>query len=680
MAQWKNHLTKIWLAAITVISVISGILFIFLNVKDGKLALIKLSSKLDLVLLLLFIVINAGIWLGFFLLRRSARLKSWFAEEFIQQKGIFVLFLFLSETLLAAAIFFVWAGLTGHPERLLRILPVLVWTFLVSLVSLIVLIYLSILKRKTLFEKFKIKIFDLLIVATTIFYAIIISNLYQTNLSTCIIALVFKDTNAALRYAPLLEKISFGLIAIICINVIALVAYLMHWIKIWQERADVLVANDQLKEDNRDQKTKFRNNKISGIRNKFEELNQSIDKIPQVITKVFSQRKWQVLFWCGFGVLTILGLTIRYLSLPNLNRDLLHFLFKWYDSIIVNGGFAALKETSFSNYPPSYLFLLAITTYFPWIPKIIAIKMISIIFDYLLAFAVYKIVRHYTSSWVGWIAFLLVSLTPVVWVNSAFWGQCDSIYTSFLLFTIYFLIKKKPILGLIFFSIALSFKLQSIFLFPFLVALFISERYEWKYLFVIPMMYYVLALPFIIAGQSFITLLGIYVHQMGMVSYLSMNSPNLFGYFNYNPNTQFGVIGYILLLIFFISIIYIAIKKPGIYKDKMIIVLAFTSLLITPFLMPKMVERYFYPAAVASLLLLFVTPRIWIVPLLTNLITWFSFFPFIFEMQIIVLPIPWLSFFMFITVVIWLFFFFKLTWGENINPYELTSKGQVLEN
>lgn len=375
-----------------------------------------------------------------------------------------------------------------------------------------------------------------------------------------------------------------------------------------------------------------------------------------------------------------MGLMIRYLSLPNLNNDLLHFLFKWYDAILLKGGFAALKDTSFSNYSPSYLFLLAITTYFPWIPKIIAIKLISIIFDYLCAFAAYKIVKHYTSSWLGWSAFILVLSTPVVWGNSAFWGQCDSIYMSFLLFSIHFLIKKKPITGLIFFSIALSFKLQSVFLFPFLVALFISEKYEWKYLFVIPMMYFILSLPFIIAGQSFSSLLGIYVNQMGIVQYLSMNAPNLFGYFNYNPNTQFGSIGYVLLLVYIFFLIYLAIKKPGIYKGKMIIVLAITSLLLTPFLLPKMVERYFYPAAVASILLLFVTPRIWIVPLLLNLITYFSYFPFIFYDQFTVISIPWLSFFMLITVVIWLVFFTKLTRGKIMNRSELTSKGQFLEN
>lgn len=303
MTQWRNHITKIWLSGLTVISVVSGVLFIFLNMKVGKPALIDSASKLDLYLLLIFAGINIGFWVGFLLFRRSASLKKWFTQVFIQQKGILVLMVFVCEIFLASATALVWSGMAGHSGTLLKILPALIWVILGTLISLIIVFYFSILNKRTLFEKFQIKIVDMLVVASVVLYSIVFGNLFKKSLSANLIAILIKDANAALKYSAIFEKVSFGLIVIIFINLIILVIWFMRWVKYWQEKAEGRIEKQKEKKENRNQGIKIAGNKISGIWRKLEEINQFIDKLPQAVTKIFSQKNGRFCFGVGLGFL-----------------------------------------------------------------------------------------------------------------------------------------------------------------------------------------------------------------------------------------------------------------------------------------------------------------------------------------------------------------------------------------
>ena len=96
-----------------------------------------------------------------------------------------------------------------------------------------------------------------------------------------------------------------------------------------------------------------------------------------------------------FGFLLLLflsGIVLRGLFLPAKSGDMIWFLIPWYDFLKVNGfqGFG----TKFSNYTPPYLYLLWLATLTStYVPKIIAIKMISIFADMVNAFWIYRLAR-----------------------------------------------------------------------------------------------------------------------------------------------------------------------------------------------------------------------------------------------------------------------------------------------
>ena len=127
--------------------------------------------------------------------------------------------------------------------------------------------------------------------------------------------------------------------------------------------------------------------------------------------------------------------------------------------------------TAISNYSTSYMYLMCLveTVTDDWLT---GLKMVSFVFDYAASVAVFLIVFHMTKSTrksiVG-MAFLLLS--PTVIIDSAIWCQCDIIYSCFILYALYFILKKNSRMCMIMLGIAFSFKLQTVFVLPLIVIL-----------------------------------------------------------------------------------------------------------------------------------------------------------------------------------------------------------------
>jgi Gpi18-like mannosyltransferase len=351
--------------------------------------------------------------------------------------------------------------------------------------------------------------------------------------------------------------------------------------------------------------------------------------VPNRMEKYLSSKSGRVIFPIALALLFGLAVWVRWQGLNTTNSDLKDFFFPWYDTIVQRGGFAALRDTSFSNYSPPYLYLITITTYLPVIPKIIAIKSFPLLFDILCAFATYKIARIFQGKPVAWIAFFAALLAPSVWVNSAWWGQCDSIFTAFLLLSILFLLKENPLWAMVFFSIAFSFKIQAIFLSPFILLMFITRRILWKWLFVPVGVYALMMLPALIAGQPVISLLTVYLRQSESYSLLTKNAPSLFAFFPDNGLSMLGLIGLILAGVGTMVYLWLGWRQRTHLTQKRMIELAMISLLVLPFLLPRMHERYFYPAALFAIPLVFAHPRLLVVPFVLQLTTLLSYMPFL---------------------------------------------------
>ncbi|WKZ40616.1 MAG: glycosyltransferase family 39 protein [Anaerolineales bacterium] len=329
------------------------------------------------------------------------------------------------------------------------------------------------------------------------------------------------------------------------------------------------------------------------------------------------------------AILILAGLTARYAGLGFVSIDMEGFLLPWYDEILA-GGFSSLGE-SFSNYTPPYLYLLWIATKTSaFLPKIIAIKSISILFDLLNAFFVYKIISlKYPKGWTAPLGAAIFLTLPTVILNSSFWGQADSIYTGFLLASLYFLLKDRPLPAIVFFGISLSFKAQAVFFSPLLLLLLIRKRIPFLYFVLVPVTYIFLMIPTMLAGRPPMELLTIYFNQAGQYNYLAVNVSNLYVFI---PNEYYsqGVILGILIAGVIISLwVAVYAKRIRIFTPEIILFSAFVSVALVPFLLPKMHDRYFYPADVLSLLAIFYFPRLWFLALGYQIISAMAYYVFL---------------------------------------------------
>lgn len=342
----------------------------------------------------------------------------------------------------------------------------------------------------------------------------------------------------------------------------------------------------------------------------------------------------------AIGVVLAVGLRISLIDFKTL--DFFASLKPWYNTI-KSQGFSAFA-TDFSTYNPPYLYLLYIIARFlPDTPTVIAVKIPSLVADFITAYFVYRIVRvkYSSSDLIPILAAMAVLFAPTVVLNSAFWGQADSLFTVGLVACLFFLLTEKHGWAMSAFGIALAFKLQAIFLAPLLLALLLRGVIRWKYSLIIPAILILALVPSWIAGRPIPGLLNIYLYQASQFELLTMNAPSLYAWlpaskevFNlfYVPGVIAGAItAYLLFLIVY--------KSPNKLTQSSLVELALLSMLVIPFFLPKMHERYFYPADVISIAFAFYFPRLYFIPILVGGASFFAYQPYLFDVKQVPMPI-----------------------------------------
>ncbi len=322
---------------------------------------------------------------------------------------------------------------------------------------------------------------------------------------------------------------------------------------------------------------------------------------------------------------TVIGLYIRYGLRDLESPDYQSFYSYWYEVIKENGGFKGLGS-QVGDYNMLYQFFVAIMTYLP-IKALYAYKIQSCIFDFALAILAALMVRHLTTAekrLSSLAAYTLVVLSPIVFLNSAGWAQCDVIYTFFVVASLYALMKDKPALTFILYGVALSLKLQAILFLPFLLFIWFARKsftamhFGW-----IPLTMVISAIPCLIrGGRNIRELYWVYTGQVGEYPVVHMNYPSFWAILNEEQYTQsweafkpmtMGITVAVLGLIMVLLLTY----KVKLHNKNMLYI-AFLLTYATVLFLPSMHERYGYIYEILAIIILIVNRRT--APLLVSLL------------------------------------------------------------
>lgn len=310
--------------------------------------------------------------------------------------------------------------------------------------------------------------------------------------------------------------------------------------------------------------------------------------------------------------------------------DMTSFLIRWYNQLDDHGILISLGR-KFSNYTPPYLYLMALATLTSGIlSKVAAIKLISIIFDVYAAWIVFRIIRlRYPDGFMPYLAGSIYFSLPTILINSSVWGQADSIYTAFLLTCVYFLLKEMPLKAVLFFALAVAFKQQALFLAPFLLVLTLQKKIPWYFFVLVPVVYIILVAPTVFLGRSWQDVLTIYFSQASGGKALSRNAANLYIFISrelypllIKPSLAAGSIA----VLAWVGYTWHFTKRMD---RKTLLLMALISVGLTPFVLPKMHDRYFYPADALSLIVGFYVPGTWFLPILYQAVSLLSYMPFL---------------------------------------------------
>ena len=331
-------------------------------------------------------------------------------------------------------------------------------------------------------------------------------------------------------------------------------------------------------------------------------------------------------------IITLLALYIRYKALPFKSEDYNHFLMPWFDSLKEAGGLKGLS-TYQGDYNAPYITLLALLTYIPK-SSLVLIKSLSILFDFLLAISSTMLVKELTkgkNKLLEVITYTLVIFLPIVLLNSSVWAQCDSIYASFIVLSLLFLVKKKYTLSFIMLGLSFSFKLQFIFILPLYIVLYFKEK-EFSILnfLIIPAVIILLCIPSIIAGRSFLSCMAIYYHQTQTYKQgLVYNFNNLYNLIYGNVEYLY-LFGEILTLIICGLALYYILSKKITFNNEKILTLGLWFIVITTYFLPGMHERYLFVGEILSIIIYLVYKKHLKLALFINFATLIHYAVFLF--------------------------------------------------
>lgn len=326
----------------------------------------------------------------------------------------------------------------------------------------------------------------------------------------------------------------------------------------------------------------------------------------------------------GWVLIICLGLLFKLLLFPVATGDFVGFLSPWIDFIKSNG-YASSLQYDFYDYTPTYIYILIGIAKLGLNP-LYSIKIVSVIFEYILAFYIGRIAQlKYKGSRIIWISLAIIPILPTVILNSSYLSQCDSIYATFVTLSFFHLLKSKYFTSVLFLAIAFSFKMQTVMLLPLYFVFMLRGKIKWYYFLLIPAFFIISIIPAWLYGRPFEELIGIYITQSDRYRLLTMNFPNIYIWIHnsfYEPAKLGGII--LTIIITLLSGFWLKNKNYQFNLD-LCVHFAFLSAIVVPFCLPGMHERYMYLGDIFGVLYFLVLRKKLHLPLGIILVSLYSY-------------------------------------------------------
>lgn len=323
---------------------------------------------------------------------------------------------------------------------------------------------------------------------------------------------------------------------------------------------------------------------------------------------------WGKYLWETKNFLGFLGKEVPN-AMPAVYPPLFYYLiFAWRGFYSLVGGFLWIINTKIGIFPS-----VLINWFASYETGIVFNKMAAVIADFGCAYFIYKIsllISGNKKLATGSAIFFL--FFPASWYLSAYWGQVDSIWSFFVLLSVYALLKEKTFIAVFFAGISILFKQTAVLFFPLILFYGLKKKKIEAITLALAVLFfltYAVYLPFL-PNNTFASAFGLYLKSFrGEIDYLVANAFNFWAlFFGFEPkpvNVLFlGFPAFWWGYFIFTMTALLVIGKLFNNLTKMNFLKAVFLFLQSAFLLlPRIHERYFFPAFIFLCILIGIENR-----------------------------------------------------------------------
>lgn len=261
----------------------------------------------------------------------------------------------------------------------------------------------------------------------------------------------------------------------------------------------------------------------------------------------------------------------------------------------------AWEEGSWSGV---YLIVCALFSRLENFPALYAFKLFDLVCQCACALAVARLSRLRGAKPQGAVAGMFACvLAPTMLMNAGLWAQCDATFAMFTLWGLAMLMEDRPLAGCVLWGLALGTKLQSAFLFPLLIVLFLRNKVQLRHIFALVLAAFLCQIAILLDGQELSSLVGRYAAQIEEATYdtgLADHAPSVYSLMVIASVREFSGMG-LYLGIASALLVVMALLRSRTAPAKDVLLLA--ALLLAaglPLILPQMNARSLYLAGMLA--------------------------------------------------------------------------------
>lgn len=251
-----------------------------------------------------------------------------------------------------------------------------------------------------------------------------------------------------------------------------------------------------------------------------------------------------------------------------------------------------------------YLLLMALLSRVENFSWLYAVKLFDMICQCVAAGAVLRLARGRGAKVPGALAAMFACmLAPTMLMNAGVWAQCDATFAMLALWGLALLLEDHPLAGCVLWGLALGTKLQSAFLFPLLIVLFMKNRVQLRHLLALAAAAFLCQIAIVLDGQGIMGVLMRYPLQLDDVRWgvgLSDGMPNVYKLMSVASVREFSGMGLYLGIACAMLVVGGLLRTRRTLTNDTLLLAALLLACGLPLILPQMNARSWYLAGMLA--------------------------------------------------------------------------------